>query len=86
MQIMGGIGYTDVFPIERILRDTRLTMIFTGTNEVMNLMIQHEFYQELLRGRDDQRDAEKDAHAYGDEDEKCFTDEDMWRVHERESS
>ena len=24
--------------------------------------------------------------AYGDEDEKCFTDEDMWRVHERESA
>jgi alkylation response protein AidB-like acyl-CoA dehydrogenase len=86
MQIMGGIGYTDVFPIERILRDTRLTMIYTGTNEVMNLMIQHEFYQELLRGLDDQRDAEKDAPAYGDEDEKCFTDEDMWRVHEMEIS
>ena len=61
-------------------------MIFTGTNEVMNLMIQHEFYRELLRGIDGQRDAEKDAPAYGDEDEKCFTDEDMWRVHERESS
>jgi len=56
-------------------------MIFTGTNEVMNLMIQDECYRELLRGRHDERDAEKDAQAYGDEDEKCFTDEDMWRVH-----
>ncbi|MEA3341646.1 MAG: acyl-CoA dehydrogenase family protein, partial [Chloroflexota bacterium] len=44
MQIMGGIGYTDVYPIERLLRDTRLIMIWTGTNEVMDLIIQHEYY------------------------------------------
>jgi alkylation response protein AidB-like acyl-CoA dehydrogenase len=42
MQIMGGIGYTSIYPIERFLRDCRLTMIWTGTNEVMNLLIQHE--------------------------------------------
>ncbi len=82
MQIMGGIGYTDVFPIERFLRDTRLTMIYTGTNEVMNLMIQHEYYNEVLGGRSDERDTEQDAHGYGDDEEKCYTDEDMWRVHE----
>ncbi|MEE8480494.1 MAG: acyl-CoA dehydrogenase family protein, partial [Desulfobacterales bacterium] len=41
MQIMGGIGYTDVYPIERALRDIRLGMIWTGTSEIMNLMIQH---------------------------------------------
>ncbi len=35
MQIMGGIGYTDVYPIERLLRDARLIMIWTGTNEIM---------------------------------------------------
>jgi alkylation response protein AidB-like acyl-CoA dehydrogenase len=38
MQILGGIGYTNVYPIERLLRDTRLIMIWTGTNEVMNLI------------------------------------------------
>ena len=43
MQVMGGIGYTSVYPIERFLRDARLQMIWTGTNEVMNLLIQHEF-------------------------------------------
>lgn len=81
MQIMGGIGYTDVYPIERIVRDTRLTQIWTGTNEVMSLMIQHEYYNEVLKGRRDTRDLEKDA-LNADESEKCFTDEDMWRVHE----
>jgi len=47
MQIMGGIGYTSIYPIERFLRDCRLSMIWTGTNEIMNLLIQHEYYEEL---------------------------------------
>ncbi|MHB1687425.1 MAG: acyl-CoA dehydrogenase family protein [Ignavibacteriaceae bacterium] len=48
MQVMGGIGYTTVFPIERLLRDARLIMIWTGTNEIMDLVIQHEYYKQLL--------------------------------------
>jgi len=82
MQIMGGIGYTDVYPIEKIVRDTRLTQIWTGTNEVMNLLIQHEYYREVLESPKDTRDVERDA-LRADEDEKCYTDEDMWRVHEK---
>lgn len=61
MQIMGGIGYTSVYPIERLLRDCRLAMIWTGTNQIMNLLIQHEYYKELGRRRDEQRDIEHDA-------------------------
>ncbi len=61
MQVMGGIGYTNVYPIERLLRDTRLIMIWTGTNEVMDLIIQHEYYKELLSDRADVRDVEPDA-------------------------
>ncbi len=60
MQIMGGIGYTNVYPIERLLRDARLAMIWTGTNEIMNLVIQHEYYRELglpSPGRDVEADA-----------------------------
>ncbi len=48
MQVMGGIGYTNIFPIERLLRDARLIMIWTGTNEIMNLVIQHEYFKQLL--------------------------------------
>jgi len=47
MQIMGGIGYTTIYPIERLLRDSRLGMIWTGTNEVMKMIIQHEFVKEM---------------------------------------
>ncbi|NVM26765.1 MAG: acyl-CoA/acyl-ACP dehydrogenase [Desulfobacterales bacterium] len=61
MQIMGGIGYTSIYPIERFLRDCRLAMIWTGTNEVMNLLIQHEYYRELKERRIEPRDVEGDA-------------------------
>jgi hypothetical protein len=60
MQIMGGIGYTNVYPIERMLRDARLSMIWVGTSEIMNLIIQHEYYRELgfpRQGRDVEADA-----------------------------
>ncbi len=71
MQIMGGIGYTNVYPIERLLRDARLSMIWTGTNEIMNLLIQHEYYQELGMAAP-VRDVEADAPEAEVEGEKVF--------------
>ena len=61
MQVMGGIGYTNVYPIERLLRDARLMTIWTGTNEIMNLVIQHEYFKELLSSTPTSRDVEVDA-------------------------
>jgi len=58
---MGGIGYTNVYPVERLLRDARLIMIWTGTNEVMDLIIQHEYYREVLMPQTQMRDTEQDA-------------------------
>ncbi len=72
MQILGGIGYTNIFPVERLLRDARLTMIWTGTNEIMNLVIQHEYYRELTRQSGDRRDIEGDATAAGLTEEKVY--------------
>jgi acyl-CoA dehydrogenase len=72
MQIMGGIGYTDVYPIERLLRDTRLIMIWTGTNEVMSLIVEHEYYRELLGGRAVVRDIEEDAPEADQTQEKVY--------------
>lgn len=82
MQILGGIGYTEVYPIEKMVRDIRLTQIWTGTNEVMNLLIQHEYYKEVLEGEQGLRNVELDARGLNVEAEKCFTDEDMWLIHE----
>ena len=46
MQVVGGIGYTNVLPLERIYRDIRLASIWTGTNEVMAMIVAHEGYHE----------------------------------------
>jgi alkylation response protein AidB-like acyl-CoA dehydrogenase len=79
MQVMGGIGYTDVYPIERVLRDIRLGMLWTGTSEIMNLLIQHEYYNQVLDPSYDRRKMEDDA-MHPDDSERCYTDDDMLRV------
>jgi len=83
MQVMGGIGYTDVYPIEKIVRDSRLAQIWTGTNEIMNLLIQHEWYNEVLKNGYGARDIEKDAANSKAEQEKCFNDDDMWNSYNK---
>lgn len=72
MQVLGGIGYTNVYPVERMLRDARLMMIWTGTNEIMNLVIQHEYYRELLAEAAVGRNIESDAAEADREEEKVF--------------
>lgn len=72
MQILGGIGYTNVYPIERLLRDTRLIMIWTGTNEIMDLIIQSEYYRELLGKPSTVRDVESDAAEAELDEEKVY--------------
>lgn len=76
MQVMGGIGYTDVYPIEKAVRDIRLTQIWTGTNEIMNLLVQHEYYGEVLADHSDRRNIEDDA-MQANETEKVYVDEDQ---------
>ncbi len=80
MQVMGGIGYTNVFPVERIFRDIRLASIWTGTSEVMSLIAAHEWYREYFERKGKlPRDYEADAAEAGAADEKVYDDEDMWK-------
>ncbi len=72
LQVMGGIGYTNVYPIEKMLRDVRLIMIWTGTNEIMDLIIQHEYYRELAKEGFKGRDIEFDAPEADQEEEKIY--------------
>src|SRR5476649_2275891 len=39
LQLFGGYGYMDEYPISRIYRDARVLRIYAGTNEIMNLLI-----------------------------------------------
>ena len=61
MQILGGIGYTNALPVERELRGTRLTTIWTGTTEIQNMIIQHEYFKELLSKGIEGRDISADV-------------------------
>ncbi|BAT71195.1 acyl-CoA dehydrogenase [Thermosulfidibacter takaii ABI70S6] len=72
MQIMGGIGYTNVYPIEKMMRDIRLIMIWTGTNEIMRLIIQHEYFKEFLQKGVTGRDIEMDAPEADATEEKVY--------------
>ena len=74
MQVMGGIGYTNVFPIERIFRDLRLASIWTGSNEIMATIIAHEWYKEfsLVKEKSLTRDLELDAAHAEDSEEKVY--------------
>jgi alkylation response protein AidB-like acyl-CoA dehydrogenase len=81
MQITGGIGYTDVYPIERAVRDLRLAQIWTGTNEIMSALIQHEAFAEAAAEAGTYRDFELDA-MHVDPNEKIYDDDDMWRVYD----
>ena len=75
MQVMGGIGYTNVFPVERIFRDIRLATIWTGTSEVMSMIVAHEWYREFLKAKAKgllARDFEADASEAHAEDEIIY--------------
>jgi alkylation response protein AidB-like acyl-CoA dehydrogenase len=77
MQILGGIGYTNVFPVERALREARLAMIWTGSSEIMNLIIQHEYYKEILARGVEGRDIEGDVNLTDEQlaEEKIYQPE-----------
>jgi butyryl-CoA dehydrogenase len=74
MQVVGGIGYTSVFPLERIVRDIRLSMIWVGTNEIMQMIIQNEWYKEYdkVLSKEPVRDVEDDAANAHESEEKVY--------------
>ncbi|MGD9037779.1 MAG: acyl-CoA dehydrogenase family protein, partial [Syntrophobacterales bacterium] len=39
VQVLGGYGYVKEFPVERMMRDAKITQIYEGTNEIMRLII-----------------------------------------------
>jgi alkylation response protein AidB-like acyl-CoA dehydrogenase len=48
VQIHGGYGYIDEFPVERYLRDARVQTIYEGTSEIQRLVIAREVLGEAL--------------------------------------
>ncbi|MDR0645758.1 MAG: acyl-CoA dehydrogenase family protein [Elusimicrobiota bacterium] len=51
IQALGGFGYTKEFPVEKIKRDVKITCIYEGTNEIMEMTIYRGRWQEHLKTR-----------------------------------
>ena len=47
VQILGGYGYIKEYPVERMMRDAKITQIYEGTNEIQRLVIAREMIREL---------------------------------------
>jgi alkylation response protein AidB-like acyl-CoA dehydrogenase len=39
IQVLGGYGYVSEYPVERMMRDAKITQIYEGTNEIQRLVI-----------------------------------------------
>jgi alkylation response protein AidB-like acyl-CoA dehydrogenase len=46
VQILGGYGYVEEYPVERFLRDAKITQIYEGTQEIQRLVIAREMLKE----------------------------------------
>ncbi len=46
IQVFGGYGYMQDFPVERMFRDAKLTQIFEGANQIQRLVIAREIVKE----------------------------------------
>lgn len=46
VQIFGGYGYTREYPVERMMRDAKITQIYEGTNEIQRLVISNYVIKE----------------------------------------
>ena len=51
IQAMGGFGYTKEFAVEKIKRDVKITCIYEGTSEVLEMTIFRGRWQEHLKSR-----------------------------------
>jgi len=46
IQVLGGYGYMQDYPVERMFRDAKLTQIFEGANQIQRLVIARELLKE----------------------------------------
>jgi len=46
VQVLGGYGYIQEYPVERMMRDAKITQIYEGTNQIQRLVIAREMVKE----------------------------------------
>ena len=47
VQLLGGAGYTRRYPVERMMRDAKVTQIYEGTNQVQRIVIARRVLDQL---------------------------------------
>jgi alkylation response protein AidB-like acyl-CoA dehydrogenase len=50
LQLHGGAGYLSDFPIERMMRDAKITEIYEGVSDIQRLIIAKSVYQQVRSG------------------------------------
>ncbi|GAA4918579.1 hypothetical protein LX16_4489 [Stackebrandtia albiflava] len=49
VQLLGGYGYTTDYPVERMMRDAKITQIYEGTNQVQRVVIARQVLNGLVK-------------------------------------
>ena len=49
VQVFGGYGYSADYPVERYLRDARVTTLYEGTSEIQRVVISRQIHRETAR-------------------------------------
>jgi alkylation response protein AidB-like acyl-CoA dehydrogenase len=49
VQVFGGYGYMKEYPVERFMRDAKITQIYEGTNQIQRVVIARELLRQLSR-------------------------------------
>jgi len=51
VQVMGGYGYMKEYPVEKMMRDAKITQIYEGTNQIQRNVIALELIKSMKRGK-----------------------------------
>jgi len=52
VQLLGGYGYTRDFPVERFMRDAKITQIYEGTNQIQRMVMARQLLKRLISPAD----------------------------------
>ena len=52
VQLLGGYGYVKDYPVERMMRDAKITQIYEGTNQIQRMVMARQLLKGLLSPTD----------------------------------
>ena len=52
VQVFGGYGYMKEYPVEKMMRDAKITQIYEGTNQIQREVIALELIKESLQKKE----------------------------------